>query len=123
MGQVPIIGGMHDLVRFGSLRIWPERGRICIEDANTNSYENISVKEALERMHALSDMVSNSVGRVKGASKYFPALEKHQDFLDEMVIVIRKAKEQGMPEDPRARREMARRQPTTLVVPDLSSLD
>lgn len=116
-----VLGQSHDVVRFGGLRIWAERGLVHIEDSNTNAYEVISVRDALVRMDAISDMQANTLAKKKDASKHFKALEKNQNFLDQMEVVIRKAQEQGMPHDPSAKREYARRRPTTLVMPDLPS--
>jgi hypothetical protein len=68
-------------------------------------------------MSAISDMIQNSMRKKQSAKRYFKSLEDNQNFLDQMLVVIQKAKEQGEPDNPQARRELARRRPTTLVMP------
>ena len=104
--------------RWGSLRIWPERGLIHIEDSRDNSYEAISVRTALERLQAISDMLRNSRQRFhqEGAMD-FHAFDQHMRYLEEMIEICREAQEQGSPDDPQARQEQIRRRPR-LFIPD-----
>lgn len=107
------------VVRFGTLRIWAERGLIRIEDSKDNSYEVLSVRTALERLKAINDMIKNSTQRQKHSHDMFDRflIEAHQKMIDEVVVLVRKAQEQGMPTDASARRDLVRRRPRTFVVP------
>ncbi len=110
-----------DVVRFGHLRMWAERGLIHTEDSRDNSYKVQSVRATLHRMRAIQDMIKNSseASRDKHSYDQFDgaAIKYHQDMIDAMVLVVEKAKAQGMPSDPSARRDLARRAPKTVVVP------
>lgn len=104
--------GTHNVVKFGPLRFWPERGIICCEDARDNSFVQLSVEEALMRTRGINDMI----GRSSDDHEYADEIEQHQRFVEDMVEIIREAKEQGMPSDPSASRDLARRQPKSLRI-------
>lgn len=109
------------VVKFGSLYIWAERGLIHIEDARDNSYESYSVLAALERANAISEMLGNSTKREIYSEDNFDRAcrKRHADMLAGMICIFNKAKIQGMPSDPTARRDAARSLPKTIVVPGL----
>lgn len=113
--------GAGDVVIHDDLRIWAERGLIHIEDARDNSYKVVGVREVLFRMKAVQDMLKNSSPsqRAKHSHDRFDRalLDKNQKMIDDMVEVVRKAKEQGMPHDASARRDLVRRRPKTFAVP------
>lgn len=108
-----------DVVLFGYLRFWAERGLIHIEDSRDNSYECVSVKTILHRMRAISDMLGNSSSRETRSEDQFDQnnRKRHQDMLDAMCQMVKRAQIQGMPSDPTASRDLARRRPKTIVVP------
>jgi len=112
-----------DVVRFGTLRFWSERGLIHIEDSRDNSYEAISVRVALQRMKAISDLLGNSTQRQKHSHSQFDNAfrQRNQDMLDGMCELVRKAQIQGMPSDPTASRDLVRRAKKTVVVPGFNS--
>lgn len=112
-----IIGGGHNLVKHKNLRIWAERGMIRIEDAKDNSFRTISVREALNRVKALSDIVKNSTA----VDDYFDEVAAQQSLVEDLVRVIKVAQEQGSPDDPSAVRDLKRRQKTQMVVPSMST--
>jgi hypothetical protein len=109
-----------EVVKFEHIRMWAERGIIHIEDTRDNAYKVIGVREALLRMRAISDMIANSrpSQRQKHSHDRFDRklIDDNQNMLDAMIVVVEKAKEQGMPHDPTARRDLARRRPKTFVV-------
>ncbi len=107
------------LVRFGPLRLWAERGLIHVEDSRDNSYEVMSVAECLTRMDAISEMLGNTPRREQATEDQFDGAnrERHQRMLEEMIVVAQRAKEQGMPSDPSAVRDIQRRRPKSVVVP------
>lgn len=120
-----MFSGTHaaDVVRFGPLYIWAERGLVHIEDSRDNSYESVSVRAMLHRMKAIQDMLGNSTARQMNSEDQFDRAnrERHQKMIEEMLVVIRKAQEQGMPTDAGARRELVRRRPKSVVVPGIAS--
>lgn len=109
----------HDVVRFGTLRLWAERGLIHIEDSKDNSYEAMSVKVCLQRMKSISEMLGNSSQRDVASEDQFDRnnRKRHQNMLDGMIEVVRRAQVQGMPDDASARRDLVRRRPKSVVVP------
>ena len=88
---------------------------VKMEDARDNSYEALSVKEALLRVEGINDMIGNS----SDDGEYQDEIDKHTCFVEQMVTVCEKAKEQGMPSDESARKDLKRRQPTSVVVPKI----
>lgn len=118
--SVYMLGVNTDVVKLGTKRFWAENGRICVEDASDNSFDTMSVKEALERLRAVNDFVGTAVRgskQIKDDAKYLPFIERDQKFVEQMIALIKKAKEQGDPNDPAARREAKRRLPTSVRVP------
>lgn len=110
--------GSSDVVRFGPLRLWADRGLIHIEDSRDNGYDTISVRAALERVNALNDVIKNSKAHLRTKGDDFDRAEitRHQNMIDGMVEIARKAQIQGMPDDPTARRDMSRRRVRSVVV-------
>jgi hypothetical protein len=116
-----VLGG-HLVYQFGPLRMWPERGLIHIEDERDNSYEVVSVRTALLRMEALSGMISNSREAMRRKKSMDPAEhDRIQRMLEAMIDVTSVAKEQGMPEDASARRDLVRRRPKSVLMPSARS--
>src|SRR5271166_5592624 len=104
------LGSMeHDLARLGPLRFWAERGLIHVEDARDNSYDSMSVRSALDRIRAINDMLGNR--REKHSEDQYDQTKRAElmAFVEKMVDIIRKAREQGTPDDPAACREYVRR--------------
>jgi len=110
MQMTHIIGSIHDVAMYGNLRAWAENGLVRIEDARDNSYEVITVKEAKARIKAQADILSSDYYDSDGKSKL-------TSFIDQMLTVIMKAKEQGMPSDPGASKDLKRRRAKSVVVP------
>lgn len=120
--MVHILGHGHDVVIYGPLRLWAERGLVHIEDGRDNSYESISVQDTLLRINALSEMIGNSQAGGRGSktnsfTKYADEIKDLQDAIDRIIDVCQKAREQGMPDDPSARRDLARRRAKSVSVP------
>lgn len=117
-----ILRSGHDLVIYGPLRIWAERGLIHIEDARDNSFETISVNDCLLRINGLSEMIGNSRrgGGPKSKdsfTKYMDEIEDLQRAIDQLVDTCRKAREQGMPDDPTAQGALKRARPVSVSMP------
>lgn len=110
--------GEHDCTKFRHLRLWAERGLVHIEDSRDGSYETISVRAALQRMKGIQDMLINT--RNDPGTRHLIRSDdflEQQRFVEDMIEVCRKAKEQGMPYDASARRDQVRRRPKTFVMP------
>jgi hypothetical protein len=114
----------NNCVRFGHLLIWPERGLIRVLDERTGEKETITVHTTGQRLRGLSDMVKNSRRkREKGSFDQFDDqnIDRIQRMIEDVIETCSKAKVQGMPSDPSARRDLARRLPKTFVVPNVAS--
>jgi hypothetical protein len=119
--SVLFLGKNHDVCKFGPLRMWAERGLIHIEDSRDSSYDSVSVKTALERMEAVSDMIGNSRADRKGFI-HEDIRQRWQRMLEEMIFNCQKAKEQGMPSDPTAARDYKIRKTRTFLVCDTGAM-
>ncbi len=121
--MIAFIGGNSvsdtDVTIFGPLRMWAERGLIHIEDSRDGSYDAVSVRVALTRMRGISEMLGNSTQRDVGCEDQFDRKnrKRHLDMLETMSAILNKAKIQGMPSDPTASRDLARRSKKQVVVP------
>ena len=107
---------------YGPLRIWAERGQIHMEDGRDNSYDVLSVKDCLERLNGLNEMIGRSKKGGKGSfknsfTKYADEIKDVQQMIDKVIDVCQKAREQGMPTDASARRDLRRRQKTQVSIP------
>jgi hypothetical protein len=111
--------GNDNVAIFGPLRFWAERGLLHCEDSRDNSYETLSVRTALQRARAISDMLGNSSKRDMHSEDQFDRANRarHLRFLEQLMALVEKAKIQGMPSDASARRDLVNRRPKTFVVP------
>ena len=100
-----------------AVRYWAERGLIHREDSKTGGYSSLTVTTFLERLRAINDMMSG--GKTKENEKFVSRQElaRTMKFVEQGVDLARKAKEQGDPDEPDARRAAKRALPTTVVVP------
>lgn len=105
--------GQTSVIELGPLRIWPERGLVCVEDGRDNTFEQLSVRDALLRVKAIND----SLQRAKMLNMKEPDRKRNQAFVEAMITVIKRAREQGSPDDPSAVRDLTRRLPTSVSVP------
>ncbi len=109
--------GVATLVTYSGrvLRVWAERGLIHMEDSRDNSYKVMAVRQALEHLNGINTMVGNSIRT--GHVRYADELALHQKFIQDCTDVIKKAQEQGSPDDPSAVRDVNRRRAKSLSVP------
>lgn len=117
--DAPYLLGRTNVVVFGPLRFWPERGIVCCEDGRDNSFVQLSIKEALLRTKGINDML----GRSSDCGGYEDERVYHQRFVEEMMDIIRIAKEQGSPDDPSACRDLARRRPKAIRITHTLGMD
>jgi hypothetical protein len=75
------------------------------------------VREFLLRLKGISDMLSNGRKKENEGFMHSDEVERHMRFIEEAVGLVRKAKEQGIPEDPEVRRHKAMDLPVTVVMP------
>lgn len=115
----------NGVVRYEHLRLWAERGLIHIEDSRNNEYKVVSVHEMLQRMNGVQDMLINSKPSQREAHSHdqfdWSRITSDQRMIEQMVEVVERAKQQGMPTDPSACRDLVRRRRKTVVVPGLGS--
>lgn len=118
--STPYILNNKNVVRLGPLRFWADRGLVHCEDARDNSYETLSTKEILERIQGINDMIGNTKRKADGLM-HADEVREHQNFIDDMVRLCRRAKDQGSPDNPDAVKEAKRRRPATFVMPSAKS--
>lgn len=94
------------------LYFWAERGLVCWEDARTNGYGTLSIKEACERVLALSQMIINS----SEDRRWQTERVETQRFITNMEHVIRMARDQGSPDAPDAGADHRRRRAKSVSV-------
>jgi hypothetical protein len=118
-----VIGNMSGVVFFGprdqpkAVRWWAERGQLHWEDSRTNAYDTVSVREFLLRLQGISDMLSNGRKKENQGFMHADEVERHMRFIEEALELVRKAKEQGIPEDPTVRRHKAMDLPVSVMMP------
>ena len=118
------IGGEHNVVHFGPRdnpgrdKYWAERGLIHHEDTVTGEYKTMTVRDFLQRLKGVNDMLGNSRATLaKEKFAHSDEIKRQQRFVEEGTDLAKRAKEQGMPSDASARRELKRRRATSVVVP------
>lgn len=102
------------------LRLWAENGLVCWESSKrSGEFGSMTWQEAAYRVLALSDMVAKSV-----EGGYASERQQIQRFISEMERVIRKAKDQGGPDDlVAAAEEQRRRKPKQFIMPKIVDLE
>lgn len=94
--------GSTGVVHFGPRdnprrdKYWAERGLIHRESSDDNSYETMSVREFLQRVNGISDMLGNSKQDLQGFA-HADEIERQMRFKEEAAELARRAQEQGMP--------------------------
>lgn len=104
--------GTHNVARLNEMRVWAERGWVCVEDSS--KFEKMSVATALKRIKAVNDMLGSS-----SCDHLFSHSLRHkvQSFVEDVINVIKQAKEQGKPGEKETTEEIKRRKPKTIIVP------
>jgi len=100
-----------------AVRWWAERGQLHWENSQDNSYGVVSVREFLLRLQGISDMLSNGNKKENEGFMHADEVERHMRFIEEAIELVRKARDQGIPQDPRVRRHKAMDIPITMVMP------
>ena len=122
-----LIGGNHGVVFFGpranpkAVRWWAENGQLHWEDSRTNAYGVVSLRDFLYRLQAINDMISNGRRKENEGFMHVDEVERHMKFIEEAVELAKKAKEQGIPQDPEVRRHKAMELPVTVAMPSALS--
>jgi hypothetical protein len=118
-----LIGNDHGVVYFGprdnptAVRWWADRGQLHWEDSRDNGYGIVSVKEFLQRLQAINDMISNGKKKDSEGMMHADEVERHMRFIENAIDLVKKAKEQGMPQDPEVRKHKAQERPINVVMP------
>ena len=103
------------VVRYGTIRVWAERGLVHWEDAADASYNSMPVRSALARLRALNDMIGNS--STASRAMFADQVTEMQRFIEGGLAVCARAREQGMPHLPETVRDRLRRKPLSVVTP------
>jgi DNA-binding transcriptional MerR regulator len=123
--SVTIIGKSDGVVFFGprsapkAVRWWAERGQIHFEDSRTGQYGILSVKDFLERLKAINDLLSEGRKVENQGFAHPDEINRQMNFIEAGVELAKKAKEQGMPQDPQVRKHKAQELPVSVSVPKL----
>lgn len=118
-----LFGNQHGVVYFGprdnpkAVRWWADRGQLHWEDSRDNGYGIVSVREFLYRLKAINDMISNGRKKDNEGMMHADEVDRHQRFIEEALELVKKAKEQGVPQDPKVRKHKAQERPMTMVMP------
>ena len=119
-----LLGQQHNVVFFGprsnpkAVRWWAERGQLHWEDSRDNSYAAVGIKEFLERLRGINDMISNGKRKDNEGFMHADEIKRHQDFIEEAIELVRIAKEQGDPDGVRVRKHKAQElKKISMVVP------
>lgn len=87
------------------------------EDSRDNSFVTVSLRDFLLRLQAVNDMLSNGRRVENQDFMHSSEVARHMRFVEEAVELARKAKEQGVPEDPQVIRAKLQSAPTRISVP------
>ncbi len=122
--MVQLLGQDHNVVFFGprsnpkAVRWWAERGQLHWEDERDNSYAAVGIKEFLERLKGINDMLSNGKKKDNEGFMHSDEIDRHQRFIEESLELVRLAKEQGDPDDIKVRKVKAQElKKISMVVP------
>ena len=101
------------------IRYWAERGLIhasWFDDAmQVEQYEAFTVRTILERLQAVNDMVKNSRA---SDPNYLPGeMDKLQRYVEEMLELVRIAREQGTPDAPDKGKSLRAATKSRILVP------
>ena len=86
---------------------WAEGGLIHFEDPS-GKFGSIPVRDILLRLNALKDMLGNSLRHPDGIVAHRDEMLRHQDYVEGMIKLCKKAQDQGRPDDPKAIAQMRR---------------
>jgi len=129
---IPIIRGRNGVI-FESVdpktgrtneryRWWAERGLMHWENQSNGNYGSVSIRLVLQRLQAIQDMIRNS--RTERGYMKPDDVNRYQRYVDDMIVEIQKAKEQGDPHNAKHSKQhaedwKAKRHSRLVVVPGL----
>lgn len=92
--------------KFGQLSFWAENGLIHLNNEETGKYVCLSRLEALTRAQALSEEAAHRRG-----DKYYDQRNAMVELVEDIIEVVREAKHQGDPHDPKVLEHYAKHRP------------
>jgi len=114
---VTLLNAEPGVVTFRQQRWWAEGGLIHLEEKLTGEQFHMTVREALLRMNAISEMIGRSSRGDK--NRFASEIAEHHDFFEAMVQLCKKAQQQGRPDVASHREQMLNAMaPRSIVVPD-----
>lgn len=115
-----IFGNSPRVVVFGPLRVWAENGFVCIEDSRpfqgkTGGFKQLHPRDAGKHLVGVSEMLGKKTD--KDFIKYSDAWRLHMKFVEECHVVIQRAFDQGVYDDPKASKDKMARRATSVLIP------
>lgn len=100
-----------------AVRWWAARGRLHWEDSRNNGYGSLSVRDFLQRLNAVSEMISNGKTKENEQALTRQELLRLTRFIEAGLELVRKAKEQGEPGNVDAIKAAKAARATSVIVP------
>ncbi len=111
--------GTHNVVHYRFLKIWADNGLVKFEDMRDGKFTVLPIHRATEHLKAINDMLKKSIQDRQ--YEYAENIEELQNAVADIAGVIKQAKEQGDPFDPKAVKdrvnEYYRSRPARIAVP------
>ena len=105
---ITLIGTKRDgVVTWKGDRWWAEGGLVHCED-KTGHFTTIPVRDVLQRLKALNDMIGTSRAHPDGIAGHHDAMVDHLGYIEQMIGLCQRAQSQGRPDDPKAVAQMRR---------------
>ncbi len=123
--SVPILGNKR-VVYFGPATdpkrdaYYAERGLVHHVDTTTGQKQVMVLRDFLQRVKAVNDLIGGSVDTRKDATKIGIDLARQQQFVEDAIELAKRVKEQGTPDDPSARKDLVNRRRKIMMVPGLA---
>lgn len=114
--MLELLKSQKNVAIIGQCRFWAERGLIHVEDGRDNTYKIMSVYQALQHLNGISDMLTKTLKERLG-EEYANQIGHEQKFIELMLDILQRAREQGQPFDPSARRDLNIRRPRQFLMP------
>ena len=112
-----IMGLNHHVVRYRNIRMWHEKGQICLEDARTNEFAVLSIRDVLLRLRAIND----SIKHFDPSWEAYDVRREQMKFVGAVIELVKMAKAHGTPDDPQAAEYHYNNRPKSIIMP--SSFD
>ncbi len=108
------------VVVFGPIRVWADNGFVCVEDSRDISalsgkqggLTQLHWRDAGCNLKGICDMLGT---KTDGAMEFSDEWDRHMRFVEQVLPIIQKAKEQGAHDDESMNRAKARARKQTFI--------